>query len=111
MILRSMSAVAAAFTAATAATACCAPPILAGIMGTGMSGLGGQLEPYRPAFLAASAASFLVGFVWVGRSPDDACQGDDCRACRGRTVARTILTVGLVLSAVMAFYPTWRTWL
>lgn len=45
MILKSLSSVAAAVTAATAATACSAPPILAGIMGTGCRDSAASLSP------------------------------------------------------------------
>lgn len=47
MILKSLSAAVGAIVSATAAAACCAPPILAGIMGAGMSGLGGPVDSDR----------------------------------------------------------------
>ena len=111
MILRTLSAVGAALVAAAASTACCAPPILAAVLGTGMSGLGGQLEPFRPHLMTASAASFALGFIWIRRHPQEQCDGEGCDACSGRKTASLILTIGAITSALLATYPTWRTWL
>lgn len=111
MILKGLSAAVGGIVSATAAAACCAPPILAGIMGTGMSGLGGQLEPYRPAFLAASGAFFLLGFTWVRRREHACAEDGECDTCERTGAARWILIVGLIASVLMASYPTWGSWL
>lgn len=121
MIGRALAAALGATASAVGAAACCAPPFLVGLLGLSSAGLGGAIQPYRPAFLSASGAFFFLGILWVrrreragctcGKEGEDVTDADVCAGRRSAGRARGILWAGLVASVALAFYPEWTAWL
>jgi mercuric ion transport protein len=93
--------------AALAGTLCCAGPAVVAIIGAGGALAAARLEPYRPLFLAVSAALLGFGFWRAYRRPPPGPSGASCSRRTGGAV-RGILWAALALFALSAVAP--RLW-
>ena len=91
------------------ASACCIGPLLLGAAGLGSLGFAATLAPYRPWFLALTAALLTVGFYFAYRpQPTEACApGQACTRPANRRNQRIALWVVTVLALGLATYPNW----
>jgi len=94
------------------ASACCVGPLLFALLGLGGAGLLVKFEPYRPYFIALTAALLGTGFyLTYYRKPKAAvAEGADGGACacpapRTNRAGRVMLWVATALVAVFLAFP------
>lgn len=98
--------------AAFLASACCVGPLVFALLGLGGAGLLVKFEPYRPYFIALTAALLGTGFYLTYRRPrlapvkvsanGPAC---DCPAPRTNRFGRVMLWVATVLVGGFLVFP------
>jgi mercuric ion transport protein len=99
-----MGGVAAAFGSAL----CCGGPVVAVALGVSGAGLS-AFEPYRPYFLALTAASLLYGFWALDREEKNSCEpGKPCADPATRKRMKVVLWTATVMAAALATFPTWQ---
>jgi mercuric ion transport protein len=90
--------------AAGLVAACCLGPTLFVLFGVAVAGLGtlGALEPYRPLFLFAGLACWLLAYRHQRRAR---CEPDACGTPASRRPSRVLLWASLVVLAIASGYP------
>lgn len=79
---------------------------LLGVSGAGLA----AFEPYRPYFLAATAALLIWGFWQLDREETAACEpGKPCADERTRRRMKVTLWVPTVIAVLFATFPAWQT--
>lgn len=105
-LLAAIGGVSAAFVSAL----CCAGPLIAVTMGVSSAGLSATFEPLRPYFLAGTALFLGLGFFWVHREEQKACEPDrPCAEPRVRRRMKMMLWVATGVAVLFATYPRWQT--
>ena len=95
--------------AAAGSALCCAGPVVAVSLGVSGAGLS-AFEPFRPFFLAATAAFLVVGFWLLDREERAACEpGRPCADPAVRRRMKVILWVATGVAVVFATVPSWQT--
>lgn len=93
------------------ASACCVGPLVFALLGLGGAGLLVKFEPYRPLFIAVTAALLGTGFYLTYRQPRTAAVEDadgpacDCPAPRTNRAGRVMLWVATVLVVLLLAFP------
>lgn len=93
------------------ASACCVGPLVFALLGLGGAGLLVKFEPYRPLFIAVTAALLGTGFYLTYRKPRTAvAEGTDGPACacpapRTNRAGRVMLWVATVLVVLFLAFP------
>lgn len=96
-------------TAAAASALCCGGPVVAAVLGVSGAGLA-AFEPYRPYFLAATAALLLFGFWQLDREERAACEpGKPCADPATRKRMKVTLWTATVIAVLLATFPNWQT--
>ena len=94
--------------AAAGSALCCAGPVLAVTVGVSGAGLS-RFEPFRPYFLALTAASLVIGFWLLDREEKAACvPGKPCADPAVRRRMKIILWVATIVAVVLATSPRWQ---
>ena len=95
-------------TAAAGSALCCGGPVVAASLGVSSAGLS-AFEPFRPYFLAATAALLVFGFWQLDREERAACKPDaPCAAPNVRKRMKVTLWVATVVAVVLATFPSWQ---
>lgn len=97
-----------AFGASFVGSICCIGPVLLSLAGLGGAALLVRFEPYRPFFLAASAALLGAAFyLTYRRTPAASCApGSDCvlpGARRGQKILLWLVTAAVVFAAAFPY--------
>lgn len=93
------------------ASACCVGPLVFALLGLGGAGLLVKFEPYRPLFIAVTAALLGTGFYLTYWKPKTAgVEGADGPACdcgapRTNRAGRVMLWVATFLVALFLAFP------
>lgn len=94
--------------AAAGSALCCGGPVVAAALGVSGAGLS-AFEPYRPYFLAATAAFLLFGFWQLHREEKAACEpGKPCAEPATRRAMKVTLWLATVGAVVFATFPSWQ---
>jgi mercuric ion transport protein len=97
--------------AALAASACCIGPVAFSLAGVGALGASlGQIEPYRPWFIAMTL--LLVGVAMYGAYrplPTESCAASAC-APRSRRTPRVVVWAVAVAAALVVAFPYYIGW-
>lgn len=97
-----------AVAAAAGSALCCAGPVVAVSLGVSGAGLA-AFEPYRPYFLALTAAALVFGFWLLDREEKAACEpGKPCSDPAVRRRMKVGLWVATVFAVVLATFPSWQ---
>lgn len=96
--------------AAFIASACCVGPLAFALLGLGGAGLLLKFEPYRPYFIALTAALLGTGFYLTYREPIAIGRGEGdldcaCPAPRTNRAGRIMLWVATGLVAAFLTFP------
>ena len=95
--------------AAAGSALCCAGPVVAVSLGVSGAGLS-AFEPFRPLFLAATAAFLVLGFWLLDREEKAACEpGKPCADPAVRRRMKVILWVATGVAVALATFPSWQT--
>ena len=87
----------------------CAGPVVAVSLGVSGAGLS-AFEPYRPYFLAATAAFLVLGFWLLDSEERASCvPGKPCADPAVRKRMKVILWVATGVAVVFATFPSWQT--
>ena len=92
--------------AALASTSCCILPLILFVLGVSGAWIANltALEPYQPAFFAATAGCLAFGYVRVYRRSELACvEGVCARPLPRRVVKGALWTAALLVAAAVAF--------
>lgn len=96
-------------TTATGSALCCGGPVVAATLGVSGAGLS-AFEPYRPYFLAATAALLVFGFWQLDREEKAACEpGKPCSDPATRKRMKITLWVATVIAVIFSTFPSWQT--
>ncbi len=95
--------------AAFGSALCCGGPVVAITLGVSGAGLS-AFEPFRPYFLALTAASLLYGFWALDREEKASCDpGKACADPATRKRMKVVLWVATLMAVVLATFPSWQT--
>ncbi len=98
--------VAGAIGAALLASACCIGPVLLAGLGIGAVAAAQSFAPYRPLFLAITAAFLGLGFYFAYRRPKQtACEGKVCETPRIARWGRPLLWIATAVVAALVMLP------
>lgn len=97
-----------AVAAAAGSALCCAGPVIAVSLGVSGAGLA-VFEPYRPYFLALTAAALVFGFWLLDREEKAACEpGKPCADVTVRRRMKVVLWVATAVAVALATFPGWQ---
>jgi mercuric ion transport protein len=97
---------------ATVASACCIGPVAFAALGAGALGAAStRLAPFRPVFLAVTAALLGAAFFVTYRQPTDSCGPDGVCRPASRRAAKVALWLIAALVALIAAFPYYVGWL
>ncbi len=103
-------ATAGALVAALGASLCCILPIGVALLGVGSAAAAARFEPYRPYFLAVTAA--LLGFAFYRAYRPVACvPGEACAEPSDRRRNRILLWVVALVAVGLLAFPYYAAWL
>ena len=95
--------------AAFGSALCCGGPVVAVSLGVSAAGLS-AFEPFRPYFLALTAASLLYGFWVLDREEKAACDPEKpCADSAARKRMKAVLWTATFVAVVLATFPSWQT--
>lgn len=95
--------------AAAGSALCCGGPVVAAVLGVSGAGLS-AFEPYRPYFLAATAALLIWGFWQLDREEKASCEpGKPCADEATRRRMKATLWVATAMAVLFATFPSWQT--
>ena len=96
-------------TAAAGSALCCGGPVVAASLGVSSAGLS-AFEPFRPYFLAATAALLVFGFWQLDREEKAACEvGKPCAEPAVRKRMKITLWAATFIAVALATFPSWQT--
>jgi mercuric ion transport protein len=97
-------------TAAAGSALCCGGPVVAASLGVSGAGLS-AFEPFRPFFLAATAAMLVYGFWKLDQEEKAACEvGKPCADPAVRKRMKITLWGATLVAVALATFPSWQTY-
>ena len=94
--------------AAIGSAICCAGPLVAVALGFSAARIAATFAPLRPYFLAATVLLLGVGFVWVRREDQRACEpGSACASPAVRGRMKLWLWIATAIAIPFATFPWW----
>lgn len=92
------------------ASSCCVVPVVFVVLGVSGAWIGNltALEPYKPYFLAATAALLAAGFRYAYFKPKKACEdGSYCAHPASGRITKSILWIATMLVLISATVNFW----